>query len=137
MGHIQTAMIIDDDPDLSQLLAGILEERKIYTLTIESLSEAEICLTSMKPTFIFLDNSFPEGLGINFIRNIKSADRGIKIIMMTADTSSWIEEKAKEQGINYFLKKPFTKEIIDLVLDTLNPKKTPFKQDIDQPASFL
>jgi DNA-binding NtrC family response regulator len=119
---IQTAMIIDDDADLGDLLASILEARKIHALTVHSLSEAEECLAYMKPTVVFLDNSFPDGLGINFIRSIHSADQEIKIIMMTADTSLWIEEKAKSEGINYFLKKPFNKNIINGVLDELHFK---------------
>jgi response regulator of citrate/malate metabolism len=121
--NVQTAMIIDDDEDLGLVLAMILESRKIHAMTVHSLSEAEECLNYMKPTFIFLDNSFPEGLGINFIRTIKSADEEIKIIMITADTDKWIEEKAIDEGINYFLKKPITRNNIDTALDTLNFRK--------------
>lgn len=120
---VQTAMIIDDDADLSQLLATILETRKIHALTVDNLWEAEGYLAYMKPSVIFLDNSFPEGLGINLIRNIKSADQEIKIIMMTADTSSWIRQKALDEGINYFLEKPFNRNIINEVLDQLKFKK--------------
>jgi DNA-binding NtrC family response regulator len=116
---VQTAMIIDDDIDLGQLLASILEARHIHTLLVHSLSEAEEYLSYLKPSVIFLDNSFPDGLGINFIKNIHSADEQIKIIMMTGDSLPWIEEKAREEGINYFLKKPFSKHIIDVVLDRL------------------
>jgi len=117
---VQTAMIIDDDVDLTSLLENILKDRKIHALSVHSLQEAEDCLTYLKPTVIFLDNSFPEGLGVNFIRTIKSSDEEIKIIMMTADSSLWIKEKAIEEGINYFLRKPFSRRTIDVVLDKLN-----------------
>ena len=120
---VQTAMIIDDDDDLGQILSAILETRKVHALAVNSLHEAEECLAYMKPTVIFLDNNFPDGLGVNFIRKIKSFDEDIKIIMMTADTSAWIREKAVEEGINYFLRKPFNKKAIDLVLDKLNFRK--------------
>ena len=120
---VQTAMIIDDDVDLSNLLAIILEDRKIFALTVHTLHEAEEYLSYLKPTVIFLDNSFPEGLGINFIRNIKSADEEIKIVMMTGDSAQWIEQKAFDEGINYFLRKPFSKQVIDGVLDKLKFRK--------------
>jgi DNA-binding response OmpR family regulator len=120
---VQTAMIIDDEDDLGQLLSVILEARKIHALTVNNLEEAEECLAYLKPTVIFLDNNFPGGLGVNFIRKIKSIDSDIKIIMMTADPSSWIREKAVEEGINYFLRKPFSKKAIDHVLDKLNFRK--------------
>ncbi len=120
---VQTAMIIDDDDDLGHLLSAILETRKIHVMIINTLDEAEEYLGYLKPTVIFLDNNFPGGLGINFIRKIKSVDDEIKIIMMTADPSTWIREKAVEEGINYFLKKPFSKKAIDHVLDKLNFRK--------------
>ena len=116
---VQTAMIIDDDADLSELLATILENRKIQVLKVHTLWEAEKFLSYLKPTVIFLDNSFPEGMGINFIKNIKSADDQIKIIMMTGDSAVWIKQKALDEGINFFLSKPFSKKIIDMVLDKL------------------
>jgi len=117
---VQTAMIIDDDVDLSRVLASILESRKIHTMTVHSLPEAEKFLTYLKPTVIFLDNSFPSGLGVNFIHQIKSADKEIKIVMITADTTSWIEQKAVEEGVNYFLKKPLSTALINSVLDEMN-----------------
>jgi len=120
---VQTAMIIDDDVDLTCLLENILKDRRIHVLSVHSLQEAEDCLSYLKPTVIFLDNSFPDGLGINFIRTIKSSDEEIKIIMMTADTSLWIKEKAIEEGINYFLRKPFSRRSIDVVLDKLHFRK--------------
>jgi DNA-binding NtrC family response regulator len=115
----KTAMIIDDDEDLGSLLTLMLESRKILALPVHSLQEAEEYLSYMKPTVIFLDNSFPEGLGVNFIRNIHLADEEIKIIMMTADSAKWIEEKAEAEGINYFLRKPFSTDAINRILDKL------------------
>lgn len=120
---VQTAMIIDDEDDLGHLLSVILEARKIHTMTVNNLEEAERYLSYLKPTVIFLDNNFPGGLGVNFIRKIKSIDHDIKIIMMTADPSPWIREKAVEEGINYFLRKPFSRKAIDSVLDKLNFRK--------------
>jgi two-component system, NtrC family, response regulator AtoC len=122
--RIQTAMIIDDDIDLTYLLSTILEARKIHVLVVHTLDEAEEYLSYLKPTIIFLDNSFPEGLGVNFIKSIKSVDDEIKIVMMTADRSTWIEQKARSEGINDFVKKPFSKEIIHTTLDRLDVHKS-------------
>jgi response regulator of citrate/malate metabolism len=124
MGNkVQTAMIIDDDPDIGNLLALTLEKRKIHSMAVLSLSEAAEYLTYLKPSVIFLDNSFPEGLGVNFIQRIKSADSEIKIIMITADSNDWIKEKALKEGVLYFIKKPFNFQIINNILDKLNFRK--------------
>jgi DNA-binding response OmpR family regulator len=121
--RIQTAMIIDDDADLAYLLSIILEERKIHVLTAQTLGEAEEYLSYLKPTVIFLDNSFPEGLGVNFIREIKTSDAEIKIVMVTADEATWIREKAMQEGADFFVKKPFSREAINETLDKLNFRK--------------
>ena len=121
--RIQTAMIIDDDDDFVELLSAILESRKVYVMAIDNLEEVEENLNYLKPTDIFLDNNFPTGLGINFIRRIKDFDEDIRIVMMTADSSPWIREKAIEEGIDYFLRKPFSKKAVDSVLDKFNFRK--------------
>ena len=46
-------------------------------------------------------------------------DKTIKIIMMTAESAKWIEEKAKAEGVNYFLRKPFSMGTINTILDKL------------------
>lgn len=120
---VQTAMIIDDDADLGLLMIATLEKRKIHSMAVHSLDDAANYLTYLKPTVIFLDNSFPEGLGVNFIQEIKSADPEIKIIMMTADTDSWLEDKAIEEGAIKFLKKPLSLDVINTVLDELDFKR--------------
>jgi DNA-binding NtrC family response regulator len=120
---IQTAMIIDDDVDFSELLTLVLEQRKIHVLSVHTMLEAEDYLTYLKPRVVFLDNSFPEGLGINFIRSIKSFDENIKVVMMTGDRAQWIHEKAIEEGVDYFLEKPLNKALLNTVLDQLKFKK--------------
>jgi DNA-binding NtrC family response regulator len=122
---VQTAMVIDDDQDFNELLSLQLERRKIHVLSVFTLQEAEDYLSYLKPSVVFLDNSFPEGLGINFIRFIKSIDENIKVVMMTGDRAQWIHEKAIEEGIDYFLRKPLRKEDVESVLDELKFKKVP------------
>lgn len=122
MGQVKSAMIIDDDQDLSQLLSGILENREILVYVAHSLDEAESCLAYLKPSLIFLDNSFPEGLGVNFITKIRAANSAANIVMITAEDSEWIQKKAMEEGIFHFLRKPFSKKSIDLLVDTLEGK---------------
>lgn len=119
----QIAMVIDDDPDFTHLLATILEARKIYTMEAHSLPEAEEYLNILKPAIVFIDNSFPEGLGINFIPIIKMIDEKIKIVMITADSAAWVKEKACMENINYFIYKPFTVKMINSIIDKLEMGK--------------
>lgn len=114
------AMIIDDDDDLTYLLENILKTRNINVLSVHSLHEAQDCLAYSKPNVVFLDNSFPDGIGLNFIGIIKSTWNDTPIIMMTSDPSAWVRKKAMEEGAQYFLEKPFSKRTIDQLLDRVN-----------------
>jgi len=114
------AMIIDDDDDLTYLLENILKTRNINVLSVHSLHEAQDCLAYSKPNVVFLDNSFPDGVGLNFIGNIKSKWDDTPIIMMTSDPSAMVKKRAMEEGAHYFLEKPFSKTTIDQLLDQVN-----------------
>jgi DNA-binding response OmpR family regulator len=92
------AMIIDDDDDLTYLLENILKTRNINVLSVHSLHEAQDCLTYSKPNVVFLDNSFPDGIGLNFIGNIKSTWNDTPIIMMTSDPSALVRKKQWRKG---------------------------------------
>jgi len=116
-------MIIDDDIDFSELLTLTLEKRKIHVLSVHTMQEAENYLAYLRPGVVFLDNSFPEGLGINFIRDIKSHDPNIRVVMLTGDRAQWIHEKAIEEGVDYFLEKPVNITLLNTVLDDLKFKK--------------
>jgi DNA-binding NtrC family response regulator len=113
-------MIVDDDDDLTYLLENILKTRNIEVMSVHSLRDARECLASSRPDMIFLDNSFPDGMGLNFISSIKSKGDDIQIIMMTSDASAWVRRKAMEEGAHYFLEKPFNKKIIDQLLDRVH-----------------
>ena len=118
--HEPIAMIVDDDDDLTYLLENILKTKNIKVLCAHNLHDAQDCLAGSRPDVVFLDNGFPDGVGVNFIRNIKSAGKDIKIIMMTSDPSGWLRKKAMEEGANYFIQKPFSKTTIDQLLDEVN-----------------
>jgi hypothetical protein len=42
---------------------------------------------------------------------------------MTADPDAWVEEMATAEKINYFIKKPFNRKLIEGVLDKLDMRK--------------
>jgi DNA-binding NtrC family response regulator len=117
-------MIVDDDDDLTYLLENILKTRNMEVMSVHSLHDARECLASSKPDVIFLDNSFPDGIGVNFIGNIRSTGDDIQIIMMTSDTSAWVRKKAMEEGAHYFLEKPFSRKTIDQLLDQVPMQNT-------------
>jgi len=107
------ALIVDDETDICYLLSHILRQKDIQTAFAGSLAEADRMLQS--PNFfyyVFLDNHLPDGLGINQIKRWKEKFPGIHFIMISAHDSSEEKRKAKTDGADSFISKPFSKEVI-------------------------
>ncbi len=117
MGDLTTnrprALIIDDEVDICYLLKSVLRFNNIEADYVTSLAEAQKALQeSVSPPFIFLDNHLSDGLGIDYIRQIKEQHPASKIIMITAHDTASDREKAYQEGVDFFIGKPFTKDTI-------------------------
>ena len=116
-----TALIIDDETDICFLLSSILKQRNYQTVFARSLSEAEeILANGTDHSVIFLDNHLPDGLGVNNINRIKLKCPSSRIIMITAHDTTSDREKAQNEGVDSFIGKPFSKEIIFKTLESLS-----------------
>ena len=107
------ALIVDDETDICYLLSHILRQKDIQTVSAGSLAEADRMLQS--PNFfyyVFLDNHLPDGLGINQIKRWKEKFPAIHFIMISAHDSSEEKRKAKSDGADTFISKPFSKDVI-------------------------
>jgi two-component system, OmpR family, response regulator len=113
------ALIIDDEKDICYLLGGMLEFKNLDARYVYSISEARKALNKDKPTVIFLDNHLPDGSGMVFIEEIKNKYPDIKIVMISAYDTTTDKRKAAVEGVNQFIGKPFTKDMIFETLDKI------------------
>ncbi|MEO8769927.1 MAG: response regulator [Ferruginibacter sp.] len=111
------ALIIDDETDICYLLSTLLKQKNLQTDYVNTLSDAAIALKKDPPEIIFLDNHLPDGLGMNFIEYIKLHYPQTKIIMITAHDTDADRQKALKEGADYFIGKPFTRDIIYKAVD--------------------
>jgi DNA-binding NtrC family response regulator len=109
-------LIVDDDNDLCRILETII--KKVCPVHIEhNLRSAGCYLTGSKPDIVLLDNNLPDGLGVKYISHILALYPDVKIVLMTADTSSGLKESAIHEGAINFIVKPFRMAAInDLIL---------------------
>ena len=107
------ALIVDDETDICYLLSHILKQKDIQTVFAGSLAEAERMLQSPNLFYyVFLDNHLPDGLGINQIKRWKDKFPAVHFIMISAHDSYEEKRKAKSDGADTFISKPFSKEVI-------------------------
>ncbi len=113
-------LIVDDEIDICYLLSGMLRQRDLRTSYVNTIFDAQIALREDTPSVLFLDNHLPDGYGLDFIRYVKTAYPGTRIVMITAHDSPEERKKANSQGVDYFLSKPFTKGQINSIIDELS-----------------
>jgi DNA-binding NtrC family response regulator len=105
-------LIVDDETDVCFLLSSILKYRNLRASYVNTISEAKNALMKDNPSIIFLDNHLPDGFGMNFIEEIKKLYPHVKIVMITAHDTATDKENAYRKGVDSFIGKPFTKDII-------------------------
>lgn len=120
------ALIVDDEVDICFLLSGILRYKNFEPLYVTSLAAAEKFLQKdTVPPVIFLDNHLPDGKGIDYIIRLKKSYPSVKIVMITAHDTSADREKAYENGADYFIGKPFTRDMIFDAIEKCNGQPLP------------
>lgn len=113
-------LIIDDERDVCYLFSEILRRKDFDIGFVNSLSDAITALQKNTPYFLFLDNKLPDGLGLDFIPYIKKNYPDIKVIMITAQDSPSEKKIAYDRGADFFIAKPFSREIINNAIEKLS-----------------
>ena len=100
------ALIVDDEPDIRELLSMTLEQMGIQTVTAAKLSKAlkllktehfDLCLTDMK---------MPDGNGLELVEYVQSSRPQLPIAMITAYGNMDIAVEALKKGAFDFISKP-------------------------------
>ncbi len=112
-------LIIEDEVDICYLLSGILRKKNLNTSYVTTLFAAREVLMKRYPDILFLDNHLPDGYGVDFLSFIKRDYPNTKIIMITAHDTGDDKQKAINEGADYFIGKPFTRDTIIKTVDTL------------------
>ena len=113
------ALIVEDEIDICFLLTGILKKKNLQTTFVNSIHEAKDLLCLHHPSIVFLDNNLPDGYGVDYIQQIKNTHPLTRIIMITADDTIANKNKALSAGADFFIGKPFTRDLINKTIDSV------------------
>lgn len=108
-------MIVDDETAMREILKLMLKNYRV--IEASNGREAVELYKKEKPDIVLMDIMMPVMGGIDAIKEIKKINPVAKIIAITAYASSK-GEKAVEAGVDFILKKPFTRrEVIKAIED--------------------
>ncbi|MFZ5446373.1 MAG: sigma-54-dependent transcriptional regulator [Myxococcota bacterium] len=106
-------LLVDDDRAFSAVAAATLQREGLPVTVAHSLHEARVQLAQRGFDLIILDRRLPDGDGLQALPEVKAAQPGAVVVMVTAhgDISSAVE--AIRLGATDYLAKPI--ELADLV----------------------
>jgi DNA-binding response OmpR family regulator len=99
-------LIVDDDPELAQLLQRSLEREGHVISVAGSASSARAALTEDHDVVV-LDIGLPDGSGIELCRELRQADRSESILLLTAQSAVAQRVAGLDAGADDYLVKPF------------------------------
>ncbi len=99
-------LIIDDEPDIRELLEITLNRMDIQTKSAEDIKSAKKLLKENKFDLCLTDMKLPDGDGLDLVNFIQQSSRPIPVAVITAHGSMDIAIKAMKQGAFDFLSKP-------------------------------
>lgn len=108
----ETILIVEDDQDISGVLALYVENAGYNIIQAMTLHDAKEAVKEHNPDLLLLDVNLPDGNGFDFAKEIRNVTEAI-IIFITVNNS--IDDKLEgfEAGADDYLTKPFIpKEVI-------------------------
>lgn len=80
----RTALIVEDDRATCHALRGLLESDGVEARCVHTLADAIITFPRLRPDFVLLDLTLPDGDSARLIDIMRAEERPPKIAVMTA-----------------------------------------------------
>jgi two-component system, OmpR family, phosphate regulon response regulator PhoB len=107
---IPTVLIVDDEPDIREVIRFALEEAKFRVLEAGHAEEARRLLANEAPDLLLLDWMLPGRSGLEFAQQIKQnpKTRTLPIIMVSARGEEEDRIRGLDTGADDYVTKPFS-----------------------------
>ena len=105
-----TVLVVEDEPQIQELVAVNLEHIGHKVLRAASAEEAEAAIRAALPDVLVLDWMLPGESGLAFARRLRSDERtrDLPILMLTARAMEQDKLSGLEAGADDYLTKPFS-----------------------------
>lgn len=106
------ALIVDDENDIGLMVSRILTKEGLDAEYVDRIVSAKEKVTKNTYQVYLLDLNLPDGTGFDLIPLIRQKVANARIIVISAHDGTYEMNKIKEERVDAFIKKPFTKSQI-------------------------
>jgi DNA-binding NarL/FixJ family response regulator len=119
------AVIVEDSVNFRDHLVLMLNEMGsvVVSGTATDLRNAIRLIDQVSPELIFLDITFEQGTGIEFLEYLRSTYRPVHVAVMTNAPSPELEKRCFALGAGWFVDKAQSFETITGICEELSQKK--------------
>ena len=103
-------LIVDDDPDIRQVLQDRLEALGYTVETAGNALEARLAIGKMLPSGILLDFMLPAIDGLEVLREVRQLYPMLPVVIITANKDEGFSARAMAAGVDDVLFKPVENE---------------------------
>lgn len=124
-------LAVDDEQGMCLIVKKTFAPMGFTVLSANNADEAIEKVKQEKPKLVFLDIRMTGRSGLEVLKEIKTIDKSIRVIMLTVVSDEATKQKARELGADDFVTKPFMsdhleevarKEIAELMKELQVPK---------------
>ncbi len=112
----ETILVVDDDPDIREILKDCLEPLGYFVLLASTGKEGLELLDQQAPQMVLLDIEMPDISGLDVLKEIRKRRMDLPVVMITAYGSVDRAVQAMKEGAYDFITKPFELDHICLVV---------------------
>lgn len=111
-------MLVEDQPDFRHLMATLLSRQPDLELVAEagSLSEARMHVKTARFDVVVLDLGLPDGSGTDLIAEVRGANPGTAVLILSASLTPGSLSKASKAGADEIMDKFAS---LDEVIETI------------------
>ncbi len=129
MQEAKKILLVEDDPEMAELLLDILLSEGYNAIVTDSRLEAERIIREQELDLILLDLILLDGDGFDLCRKVSleaSSDERVPVFILSGKTALEVKMKSFLCGAKKYFTKPFNvEELLDAVRIILTPNRTP------------
>ncbi len=106
-------LVVEDDRDISSLVKVLLTSSGYQVICAYTCKDGKMLYKSHRPDLVILDIELPDSSGIVFLKELRSEEDEIPVIILSARTKEEDKVEALDLGANDYVTKPFgTNELL-------------------------
>ena len=101
-------LVIEDDERIGAILAELISSTPGYSLLgrAESLAQADLMMRATEPQLLVVAISLPDGSGLEWVNRLRSHNREVLVVMVTASCDVETIQQALNLGVQDYIIKP-------------------------------